>query len=424
MKKQQLKDALDGIDQRYIDEALSPATPRHSAVRRMTASPWFKTAAACVGLSVLLSAAVIAPAVIEKFRGNDDPYLPGSDIVSRSDGQLPSDDTSSDDTLSDSTTSAPYGTIDDDLIYGNIVSAGTFEEFESKTDVGYYVPSSLPETYSLYEIGLYGSGNGTSVSVVYLLSPAVSNRHADDKLNNFIVNTYIFDSAAKAGEALLRYIKGCAMTELPDGSVCYTRNEYGYYGGSGHTPAGTSVVGYEIVRVVDGRYIVYMRMPAHIGSMTDYVAVTRRPEADTGTSGQTPTHSYDNDAAMWYRAFMKSSSLMGQRSDGLGNYAKFVVQSADQLNALREYITEDQMYDLATDSSYFENGYYIALAAHLTSGLTKLKELKVESGGEKILLSCTYAPGITDDMRFLLVLVPVQGTYDGRPISAEIREAK
>lgn len=82
------------------------------------------------------------------------------------------------------------------------------------------------------------------------------------------------------------------------------------------------------------------------------------------------------------------------------------------------------MYDLASDSSYFENGYYIALAAHLTSGLTKLKELKVERGGEKILLSCTYAQGITDDMRFLLVLVPVQGTYDGRPISTEIREAK
>lgn len=307
MKKQQLKDALDGIDQRYIDEALAPATPatpRHSAVRRMTASPWFRTAAACVGLSVLLSAAVIAPAVIEKFRGNDDPYLPGSDVVSPIDGS-----SSSDGTPRDSTTSVPYGTIDDDLVYGNIVSAGTMEEFEARTDVSYYVPSSLPDTYSLFEIGLYGSGNGTRVSAVYLLNPAVSNRHADDKLNNFVVNTYIFDSAAKAGEALLRYIKGCAMTELPGGSVCYTRNEYGYYGGSGHTPAGTSVVGYEIVRVVDGRYIVYMRMPAHIGSMTDYVAVTRRPGA--GTSGQTPTHSYDNDAAMWYCAFMKSSSLMG-----------------------------------------------------------------------------------------------------------------
>lgn len=422
MKKQQLKDALDGIDQRYIDEALAPATPatpRHSAIRRMTASPWFKTAAACVGLSVLLSAAVITPAVIEKFRGNDDPYLPGSDVVFPIDGS-----SSSDSTPRDSTTSVPYGTIDDDLVYGNIVSAGTMEEFEARTDVSYYVPSSLPDTYSLFEIGLYGSGNGTRVSAVYLLNPAVSNRHADDKLNNFIVNTYIFDSAAKAGEALLRYIRGCAMTELPDGSVCYTRNEYVYYEGSGHTPAGTSVVGYEIVRIVDGRYIVYMRMPAHIGSMIDYVAVTRRPGADTGTSGQTPTHSYDNDAAMWYRAFMKSSWLMGQRWDRLGDYAKFVVQSADQLNALREYITDDQMYDLASDSSYFENGYYIALAAHLTSGLTKLKELKVESGGEKILLSCTYAPGITDDMRFLLVLVPVQGTYDGRPISTEIREAK
>lgn len=417
MKKQQLKDALDGIDQRYIDEALAPATPRHSAVRRMTASPWFKTAAACVGLSVLLSAAVITPAVIEKFRGNDDPYLPGSDIVSRSDGQLPSDDISS-----DGTTSAPYGTIDDDLTYGNIVSAGTFEEFESKTDVSYYVPSRLPDTYSLFEIGLYGSGNGTSVSVVYLLNPAVSNRYADDKLNNFVVNTYIFDSADKAGEALPQYIKGCARTEMPDGSTCYTRDEYGRYAVSGHNPAGTSVVGYEIVRVVDGRYIVYMRMPAHIGSMIDYAAVTRRPAE--GTSGQTPTHSYDNDAAMWYRAFMKSSSLMGQRWDGLGNYAKFVVQNADQLNALREYITDDQMYDLATDSSYFENGYYIALAAHLTSGLTKLEELKVESGDEKILLSCTYIHGITDDMRFLLVLIPIQGTYDGRPISVEIREAK
>lgn len=419
MKKQQLKDALDGIDQRYIDEALAPATPatpRHSAIRRMTASPWFKTAAACVGLSVLLSAAVITPAVIEKFRGNDDPYLPGSDVVFPIDGS-----SSSDSTPRDSTTSVPYGTIDDDLVYGNIVSAGTMEEFEARTDVSYYVPSSLPDTYSLFEIGLYGSGNGTRVSAVYLLNPAVSNRHADDKLNNFVVNTYIFDSAAKAGEALLRYIKGCAMTELPDGSVCYTRNEYVYYEGSGHTPAGTSVVGYELVRIVDGRYIVYMRMPAHIGSMIDYAAVTRRPA--TGTSGQTPTHSYDNDAAMWYRAFMKASSLMGQRWDGLGDYAKFVVQSADQLNALREYITDDQMYDLATDSSYFENGYYIALAAHLTSGSTKLKELKVESG-EKILLSCTYAQGITDDMRFLLVLVPVQGTYDGRPISTEIREAK
>ncbi len=74
MNKKQLDSALEQLDARYIDEAVgtegSPAVQRRRRRERFVSSPWTRLTAACLGVAVLLTAAVVLPGIAEHYRGD------------------------------------------------------------------------------------------------------------------------------------------------------------------------------------------------------------------------------------------------------------------------------------------------------------------------------------------------------------------
>lgn len=74
MNKKQLDSALEQLDARYIDEAVaaegSPAVQRRRRRERFMSSPWTRLTAACFGVVILLTAAVVLPGIAEHYRGD------------------------------------------------------------------------------------------------------------------------------------------------------------------------------------------------------------------------------------------------------------------------------------------------------------------------------------------------------------------
>ncbi len=82
MNKNKLKQALDAMDQRYIDEAFAsfetPRSRRRYQKEKLLSLPWVRLSAACVCVAGLLTAGIVLPGIADYHRrhGSDSSMYP------------------------------------------------------------------------------------------------------------------------------------------------------------------------------------------------------------------------------------------------------------------------------------------------------------------------------------------------------------
>lgn len=245
MNKLELKNSLDKIDRRFIDEALEPSAARRRTPRPVS-SPWGRLCAACLCVAVILTAALVLPGIAEYHRGaqsSEPGHFGMSGLVD----------------MSDSVVQRLEPTVSNTNIY----------EFvrELPAGVTFYYPKELPEGYSvvLFEYFTFGESAGQSwVTVTY------TDGTADDESyeHTITVETICYDSAEDA-ERVFRVQYGDYANS--DGvAVVYSSGE------DDVTEAGDEIISSQPVRlaqltwVAGEHFIVRMQLPA-IQNMLDYI---------------------------------------------------------------------------------------------------------------------------------------------------------
>lgn len=246
MKKLELKNSLDQIDRRFIDEALEPSEARQRKAPRLASSPWGRLCAACLCVAVILTAALVLPGIAEYHRGTQPP-TPGhagglSGLIDAS------------------------GSVIENLT--PTVSNTNIYEFvrELPAGVTFYYPKELPDGYSvmLFEYFTLGESAGQSwVTVTY----TDGTEGGESYEHTITVETICYDSAEDA-ERVFRvqygdYVNSEGLAVVYGSGVDDT------------TEAGDEIISSQPVRsaqltwVVGEHFIVRMQMPA-VQNMLDY----------------------------------------------------------------------------------------------------------------------------------------------------------
>lgn len=249
MNKHELKNSLDQIDRRFIDEALEPSVPRRRVASNFMTSPWGRLCAACLCVAVILTAALVLPGIAEYHRGT--PPEPGHSDVG------------------DSAIEKLEPTVSDPNLY----------EFLRKLPGGvtFYFPKKLPVGYSVvsFEYFTLGESAGQSswVTVTY-----TDGTEAVAKYEHTItVETICYDSAENAKRVFEtqygEYVNSDGI------AIRYSSGE------DATSEAGDEIISSQPVRlaqltwVAGDHFIVRMQMPA-IQNMLDYIDMKYKVSID------------------------------------------------------------------------------------------------------------------------------------------------
>lgn len=288
MNKNKLKQALDAMEQRYIDEAFAsfetPRSRRRYQKEKLLSLPWVRLSAACVCVAGLLTAVIVLPGIADYHRrhGSDSSMYP-SGITDSSfpydttaaGGNEDGDTTSLHNTLDDLTDHS-YDTINDVVtttlpLAQSMITASTREDFAAiAPDKTYYGPIgdplTIPEGYRLESITC--RPENSRVTVTFTNPDILYSTYEDKLLNMFTVTTVRYDNAVTAQLALIRSYGSYVQMGMIGNSPFYANYKIG-----GEKPPRLC---YELAYVVDEMYLVHIRMPITVNyDVMEYCSVSR-----------------------------------------------------------------------------------------------------------------------------------------------------